>query len=282
MEKRHYCISVLFGILIVCIFSTFIKTQALAVEFSEDFELGIGDWYANNGVWEVGAPSAGPESCHSGTQCAGTVLNGDYPFDTDSHFVSPTILLPDVTGTDEIHLRFWHWFSYYHGSYTIDFGQVTISEYNASNEPNPWSNFEVVRIVAQDTSASSWTLTDVELTAYASKRVRIGFHHSADNSAPYAGTGWYVDDIEISSPQGIWVVDFDADGDGVPDSSDQCPETLEGACVDNVGCSSEGSYTQEQVDQIVSNILTWGDTDGDGKIGLVEAINALKVVSGGE
>jgi len=45
-----------------------------------------------------------------------------------------------------------------------------------------------------------------------------------------------------------------------------------------VGCS--GMYTQDEVDRIVGDILTWGDTNGDNKIGLTEAINALQVTAG--
>jgi hypothetical protein len=34
--------------------------------FSEDFELGQGLWFADNGVWEVGTPTYGPAECHQG------------------------------------------------------------------------------------------------------------------------------------------------------------------------------------------------------------------------
>ncbi|MCP4353820.1 MAG: hypothetical protein GY795_50885 [Desulfobacterales bacterium] len=76
--------------------------------------------------------------------------------------------------------------------------------------------------------------------------------------------------------------EFDSDNDGVSDIRDKCSDTLKGSCVDNNGCASctEGLYTQEQVNQIVSNILTWGDSDGDGKIGLQEAVNALQITTG--
>ncbi len=48
----------------------------------------------------------------------------------------------------------------------------------------------------------------------------------------------------------------------------------------NTGSGCEGIYTQEQVDQMVRKILTWGDTNNDNKIGLEEAVNALQVTSG--
>ncbi len=77
------------------------------------FETGWGDWYADRGVWQVGAPTAGPGGCYAGTQCAGTVLDGNYPSYTDSRLISPTITLENVSGAEEIHLRFWQWFAYY-------------------------------------------------------------------------------------------------------------------------------------------------------------------------
>ncbi|MDA3787939.1 MAG: hypothetical protein PF503_05555 [Desulfobacula sp.] len=43
---------------------------------------------------------------------------------------------------------------------------------------------------------------------------------------------------------------------------------------------SGGCYTEEQMNQMVGAILTWGDMDGDKKITLIEAINALRVISG--
>ncbi|KPA12944.1 hypothetical protein MHK_006849, partial [Candidatus Magnetomorum sp. HK-1] len=45
------------------------------------------------------------------------------------------------------------------------------------------------------------------------------------------------------------------------------------------GSNCEGLYTQKQVDEIISNILCWGDTNNDGKIGLSEAIHALRVTT---
>jgi len=43
---------------------------------------------------------------------------------------------------------------------------------------------------------------------------------------------------------------------------------------------SGGLYTQADVDEIIKAVLKWGDMDGDGKIGLSEAIHALQVTVG--
>ena len=107
-------------------------------EFTGSFESGWGDWSADRGVWEVGTPTAGPDSCHSGSNCAGTVLGGNYPADTDSRLISPSIMLPTVSGDQELHLRFWHWFSY--SSY--DAGYVQISVYDETT--GEWSDWTTI------------------------------------------------------------------------------------------------------------------------------------------
>ena len=45
--------------------------------FTGNFETGWGDWYADRGIWEVGIPSAGPESAHGGSPGARPVCNGN-------------------------------------------------------------------------------------------------------------------------------------------------------------------------------------------------------------
>jgi len=72
----------------------------------------------------------------------------------------------------------------------------------------------------------------------------------------------------------------DSDNDGVIDRWDLCPDTPADSCINKHGCLCEGLYTEEQMNQMVSNILTWGDTNNDGKIGLAEAIHALRITSG--
>ena len=73
----------------------------------ETFESGWGDWYAENGVWQVGTPTSGPEQAYEGTSCAATGLWGNYPVYTDSRLISPEVTLPTVSGAERVQLRFW-------------------------------------------------------------------------------------------------------------------------------------------------------------------------------
>ena len=60
--------------------------------FTGTFESGWSGWTADCGVWQIGAPTSGPGSAHSGTQCAATVLAGNYPAYTDSRLVDRYII----------------------------------------------------------------------------------------------------------------------------------------------------------------------------------------------
>jgi len=92
-------------------------------------------------------------------------------------------------------------------------------------------------------------------------------------------TYFTIDDLHIEG-QHYTTECNDTDQDGVPDQWDNCPSTNNNSWVNNMGCPAEGLYTEEQLNQIISHILTWGDLNGDKKIGLSEAIHALKVSSG--
>ncbi|MFK5950982.1 MAG: hypothetical protein QM500_19695, partial [Methylococcales bacterium] len=101
-----------------------------AVTFTEDFETGALGWSVDNGLWETGIPTLGPTECASGitTQCAGTVLAGNYEPNTDSRFISPVMVFPVIVTNEELHLRFQSWFSYS----ASDSGQVQISVWDAA------------------------------------------------------------------------------------------------------------------------------------------------------
>jgi hypothetical protein len=274
------------GMLIFLVFLFLSGSVAYAASaFEENFEQGIGNWSADNGLWEVGTPEAPdptgwPPGCHSGDQCAGTVLNGRYNPHADSRFISPSIRLPDISGDDEIHLRFYQWFAYSSNSNGVDGGQIEVSEYDEVGKK--WSEFEQIGTQI-NYSSLAWSQKRVEITKYASKKIRFAFHHIVSDTYTGVdeGPGWYIDDIKIEGVEyGILPNINDSDGDGVQDSWDECAGTLPGACVDSVGCASENVYTQDQMDQAISNILKWGDADGDGVIGLEEAIHALQVTAG--
>jgi hypothetical protein len=181
-----------------------IEASSPGVPYFEDFELEGEVWSADNGVWQVGNSTT--IACHGGQNCTGTNLNGNYPPGTSSMFISPSIQLPSVNADEEIHLRFWQWFSYAGG----DWGRVHVSFQNAST--GIWGVWEAVGNNIASTSPY-WSLADRELTQYAGKKIRIGFYHTADG---YWGesTGWYIDDVEIIKSIPAFTGDFESGWNG--------------------------------------------------------------------
>jgi hypothetical protein len=162
--------------------------------FSEDFEAGWNDWFADNGNWEVGTPTSGPSVAHSGSNVGGTVLAGDYA-NTTSSLVSPTIELPTIETGEEIHLRFWNWFSF--GSQ--DRGDVRVSQQTA---PGVWTDWVILG--THSGASGVWTHAMVDLSAYAGMTVRIGFQ-LRQGSYSYVGPGWFVDDVLIKTTSKVLV-----------------------------------------------------------------------------
>src|SRR6185369_3482528 len=93
-----------------------VVTGAPVFNNPEGFELGLGDWYTESGTWEVGVPRSGPPTnsagrrAFTGTNCAATVLAGNYANAVDSRLVSPAFLVP--ASSTNPRLRSWHWYSF--------------------------------------------------------------------------------------------------------------------------------------------------------------------------
>jgi bacillopeptidase F (M6 metalloprotease family) len=251
------------GIVILGIFFLSFSTasaQIIETVFSENWESGPGNWDVSNGVWQVGAPTAGPGGAHGGSQCAGTVLDENYPPSTDSRLISPPIYLPEVTGDEEIHLRFWHWFSY--ERYEVGYVQVS--------EDSSWSN-PVTLDDSVCSSSGGWSRKDVDLTAYAGKKVWIAFYHTASSS--YESTGWYIDDITIiklepeftgdfeggwgdwSAENGVWQIGTPTSGPGSAHGGEQCAGTV-----------LDGNYPPSTDSRLISAPIYLPEVTGDEEI----------------
>jgi hypothetical protein len=156
--------------------------------FFDNFEGGIGNWFADNGIWEVGVPTSGPNSAHSPENVAATVLAGDYPDGTSSRLVSPSIQLPAINAEEELRLRFWHWFSF--AGFWVDSGVVQIREQTVPGQWGTWTSLSTF-----DGYSGVYTNALVDLSGYAGKKVQVGFLLSQSGGA--AAAGWYIDDITI-------------------------------------------------------------------------------------
>ena len=169
----------------------------------ETFGGGIGDWFANNGVWEIGLASEGPVDTTN--LVAGTVLDGLYPQEANSRLISPGIQLPSDTslGNDKIRLQFDHWYNFN----SSDFGVVEISTDGVSWEPisdgGPFMG-----------NSSGWQPVLVpDLTTYAGEEIFLSFLFvSTDQSVD---DGWFIDNIEVFQEEDPISNGMDSFGDPV-------------------------------------------------------------------
>ncbi|HHJ38579.1 MAG: hypothetical protein AXA67_03865 [Methylothermaceae bacteria B42] len=198
------------NLILELVFSSFLiafSQATLSIQiFSEDFESGLGGWNIDQGVWEVGTPSAGPAACNEGTACAGTVLGGDYPGDTDSRLISPPIQLPAVNDNERVFLSFWQWFSYA----SCDQGFVQVSTWDSNT--NTWSDWTNLNGPLANTSPWSKRMDDI--TSFAGQIVRIAFYHTARTGGSFHGcdpssTGWYIDDVSMDKEAPNFTGDFE-------------------------------------------------------------------------
>ncbi|MCB2222527.1 MAG: PKD domain-containing protein, partial [Bacteroidetes bacterium] len=176
--------------------NTVLKTDYIYVapyqeDWSQGWEFGIEDWWVSDGTWEVGVPTSGPNIAHTGSNCAATVLDGNYSdYADDSYLVSPWFTVP--SSSENPRLRFWHWYDFNtSGGDNYDFGKVQIRTQN-----NPvWVD---ISNKFSGNSSTSWINAQIDLTDYADSLIQIGFYfHSQVYVSPNESSGWYIDDIEL-------------------------------------------------------------------------------------
>jgi len=141
------------------------------------------------GSWHIGAPTSGPPSAYSGSNCAGTNYNstGFYEPNASDTLYLPPIAVPTVSTNGNLWLTF---FQYGYVEADFDFANVIVSTDNGSS----WS------VIDDQTGSvgSSWTERDLSLKSYAGHTVRIAFVLQSDAVVEFPG--WYIDDISVWSP----------------------------------------------------------------------------------
>jgi hypothetical protein len=268
-----------FGLLTLAALGTALVGKAQTIRWQEDWESGAEDrWYADNGYWEIGAPTYGPPTnsfgrrTHQGNHCAATVLNGDYVDDRQSRLISAPIFVP--TASQSPRLRFWHWWSFN----CYDYGQVQISTNNGAN----WVGLSPGYGAASDNydSSGNWTRAWLDLTPYAGRAVQIGFFFYSRSDFPCDGSwntevapGWYVDEVMIESgplPSMLgfenfedalagdrWVADFGVWEIGVP-ASGPAANSLGRRAHEGTNCLATiltGNYTDNRTSRVSSQPL---------------------------
>src|SRR5438445_646510 len=177
---------------LMALFMSAVSLRA-AVEWQQDFEGSTNGWTTGGSanVWQIGKPTSGPGMAHSGTNCAGTILNGDYPDNVSASLFSPQFVVP--AAVQQPRLRFWSW----HNTCSAgDYGQVWIRP-----DGGAWTNL-TEHITGP---GGAWTQRIIDLSAYGGQNVQIAFQFVSDQfSCPRPG--WYIDDVSadaVSPPPSI-------------------------------------------------------------------------------
>jgi hypothetical protein len=173
-------------LLVLSLSYTTVTGQESNTVFNDGFENGWGNWWVDNGVWDIGTPTVGPDTCHSGSNCAGTVLNGNYPDNANTRLISPSIKLPNLGSNEKLRLQFWYWFQLFESVHGNDQGWIQVSV-NGGNWKTVYGPFSGI--------SSAWTQVYVDLSSYADSTIRIAFYMTSDWI--YTDNGWYIDDIRI-------------------------------------------------------------------------------------
>ncbi|MFS0672176.1 S8 family serine peptidase [Ornithinibacillus sp. 179-J 7C1 HS] len=161
-------------------------SDGITVGYTEDFENNPQGWtlIGSNNVWELGAPTSGPNEAVSGENVYATNLAGQYPSRMDGTLVMPGVQVPD----EGAYLQFknWHEFEYSSTGRAWDYGQVVIS-----TDMVEWTT-----LAEFHGSVLEWEDAEVDLSDYAGQTIYVGFYTYSDSSV--TKLGWYIDDVVLS------------------------------------------------------------------------------------
>jgi bacillopeptidase F (M6 metalloprotease family) len=240
--------------------ATVIYAQTEETVFFEDFE---GDWTQNwhvdNGTWQVGMPTSGPDNAYEESNCAATVLAGNYPSVTVTRLIKTyPITIPSVNLYPRF--TFWEWHSFNQHSNFRDHGIVKIKPSGSSVWIDLSSDYN-------SNSSNVWGYSSLDLSAYAGQDVQFAFeldvadtYYSADEDV-----GWYIDLVEIktglpvfNNPEnwengiGDWSVTNGAWEVGVPSSGPSYTHSGTKCLATNLA----GNYANNSLTKVVSPIFT--------------------------
>gem|GEM_PF-971276 len=167
-----------------------VVTDAPVLNNPEGFETGLGDWSVDTGTWGVGTPTNGPNKACNGTNCAGTVLSGNYSWNADSRLISPPFMIPS-SGNPALHYR--QLFNFINAQGFVEI----LSGTNSWQSISP-TNSSVGSAVAS--TGGVWTTnTIINLSAYSGQTAQVAFHFQSGGSGYGNAPGWYVDDVSLVS-----------------------------------------------------------------------------------
>lgn len=192
-SAREPITAILFAVsILVIVLAVAPSVNAQTVVYSEGFETTDGS-YIHTGTldqWERGAPTSGPGSAHSGSECWATNLDGDVPKNSDSYLTSPAIAIPALGANEVARVRFFAWIA-------VD-EMNDRGEFQVSSDGLTWETKAELLHVMQ----GQWTEYYFDVSDYAGGNIYIRFRLRADGydafiSSSYNMAGLYIDDVAI-------------------------------------------------------------------------------------
>ncbi len=178
----------------------------------EDFDgASVADW-SMSGDWQVGVPSASdePSAAHSGQNCAGTIIGGNYHDDNDwdtCAMVSPPVDLTVATAPQLTFYQFLDTETSYDGGtvwVSTDGGATWTYLDNSFVDPDYYDDSVgdytqgQIGAYSGDHSSQGWHLVTVDLSGFAGETILVRFAFYSDGSIEHIG--WYIDDVRIAEP----------------------------------------------------------------------------------
>ncbi len=152
--------------------------------YSEDLTANPGYEIVNHGAttgWAYGHPTTGPGNGHTGANCYGTNLSGNYGNNINVELISTAF---DCSVVSDVELRYWRWLQ---NELNYDTAYVDVST-NHTTWTTVWSGYA---------SDSAWTQKtyDISSVADGQPEVYVRWRLTSDSYLVYPG--FFVDDIEI-------------------------------------------------------------------------------------
>jgi hypothetical protein len=196
---RHVKSSILGRILAGCLLIAFAPSanaQTTNVYYS-GFETSqdLDDW-AFSGPWEIGIPTFGPQTnllgnrAFAGTNCAATVLGGNYSDNSSGRLESKSFIVPSVANNPRLRWAQWYAFN------SSDSGRLQVSV-----GAGAWTDLTAYPTLT-GSGSGAWSEAEVDLSAYAGQNIRVGFLFTSATTGGVSdptrvGPGWYIDEVRV-------------------------------------------------------------------------------------
>jgi hypothetical protein len=158
-----------------------------------DFESGWGAWHTDHGVWDIGVPTGnGPTNVPSGSDCAGTALDGVPPIVSEAHLWTPPFYLTTLNPGERVYLQFEQW---YDAPNAFD-ASIQYSQWWSSIGWTWPQNIDSDLLIIP--TQRQWTTITKDITSLAAAGqilpLRFGFDF---NNVFTNRLGWFIDNVRI-------------------------------------------------------------------------------------